>query len=1615
MAIQGSYFENRINDKESVQTISPQPAQPSAGSINSDQVARNLRSAIGRAETEFYTKQAQRPAISYIPQVTAEFILGKSLPNWGLDTKENIKDIGRGLHAQLSGVSNEEYEAMTRTQQVTSDLLSGPRLAWRAAKGTARFVASLPKNIAKAPVYLASSAFNLTGRGLNKLTGTDIWDYPDKQTFPVLGEVRTAGLSYDEGRDLGMNPFFAAVKATGETASETLIALAPITDIFRTLTRPRNVVLKTTTGKSPLPLKGTATEVATKEGSILQVSSFKESKDILRIPIPNSVASQYKGNANNTFALLKPKGSGLAELSIVQQRQSLWNMGLDSARRVFGRKNVVPGEGGPLLKVRSEDIKYDPNFFNRSLSTGSALPVSSAQSTVGGIETAGQSAITQQALKYSSLDDFVQAQGTTIYRGSIKDGGSFSTSKSIADEFIKQRGGNLTEAVLSNNAKVANYFDFPSALYRGLDDYNIGALAASSKKSILDFMNQNLEKEYKAASAWAQENGFDAIKLPTEGEMRILNQGAVKTKEELATIWKQAQEGLTSSQDPSILQKALTAIETRGSLDATTASRVSTAQAFQFYSPNVEENLTFEDALARTESGNQVLFRKIGEDVDKQLGHTSQAFDATGVWTDGAENSVFNVIDKVNSYDELRYSTAIKGKIGKQKSVIPFMVEPGGADSLFITKINNITKADLRAKLDEFGLNYQTLVQDGKGVRAVIFDPGSGLSSNIAQLENHFKSDITKLQGRGEFMGSDVSREAGVAEFENIIRQYESAEGVTKYNPETFKVGEYSTTDKRLVDPFTRNRMARKDPNMIAQDKFQEPPSIMSKPLKGFEDKPITDKQANQVIGLAADLGLSEAVVQATAMTLTSKDNLYNLTQDELYRVSEIIRSFPTKELAKEPYDVSKFDSFFQLSRTWMSNVEILSENAGKIIPIDTEVRIPIETAIRLSRIFRDEWNQKFDEVLGGYTRNRHIEDRRLISSYVEGNKNSILQNEALSPQVKMELSRIGDWFIKYFQDSFKNKELGLTYSRWVGTYLPQIRKAGGINLLYKEKEIPAELTVFAQYERAGQLNVLEDDILVLAQIYNNAVAKVRFMKDPYEHAVKVIEAAPENIKHRTSDWLQEVMGRRDDLEKAFNKWGENLSKKTNGIVPKNISKQTLSLALSNMYAGALGLPRFMPIVRNLVGQAFVMPYAEFGPEYFRSFAKWVNKKGFAELKKRGFNVQSGVIYGSEVSETLGQGPIGKAVDYYKKLNQASMVSEGFPDLINRTATMGATLDRFENAYKLLEEGKIDYEGFLQEINFSGYSQTVRKKLDELLKKGTKDSVFQAKELAVKETIDALQFGYRKGSGAAFHHGLRGKALGQFTLFTWGYTTLLRDWVVRKQWDKLIRMLGMSANVKKSFEEELGIDASKWIGLGPVSVPISPMVRLGMLATEGAANAVGNMTSALNENYKEITRSLKLFLGVAGGMGKQRWEKLLSSVKEYEEGIPVYDPATGEKAFPLRAANGKLIRPISYGELLMYAMGFDTIEGVKQFDMLDQINKVENKKKLQEEEAMSAFVKGDFEKFNEIYVENSLYFNPADRLDSYQKGILQRVFERMDNNQKLKWYNIVAPIIYEQK
>ena len=151
--------------------------------------------------------------------------------------------------------------------------------------------------------------------------------------------------------------------------------------------------------------------------------------------------------------------------------------------------------------------------------------------------------LTLEASKYKSAEEFVKAQDV-VYRGGTTDGKYLSTSKNIAEDFAKQRGGSVSEFVISPEAKVISYSDFPNAKYKGINDYNVNTF--SQGKDLKTFQDTVLEADYIKAENWAKNNGYDVIKLPTEAEVRVINPKVLQTKSQLTDIWNKAQEALTS-------------------------------------------------------------------------------------------------------------------------------------------------------------------------------------------------------------------------------------------------------------------------------------------------------------------------------------------------------------------------------------------------------------------------------------------------------------------------------------------------------------------------------------------------------------------------------------------------------------------------------------------------------------------------------------------------------------------------------------------------------------------------------------------------------------------------------------------------------------------------------------------------------------------------------------------------------------------------------------------------------------------------------------------------------------------------------------------------------------
>ncbi len=151
-------------------------------------------------------------------------------------------------------------------------------------------------------------------------------------------------------------------------------------------------------------------------------------------------------------------------------------------------------------------------------------------------EVAFNRPLAKEAQKYSSLEEFLKAQQKVFRGGSSNEitekGLSVSTNENIAKTFALARKGTVGELYISPNAKIVDIYDIPTlSKDKAVFDYNKANPPLGDK----GFMSA--ESKYQIAAKWAKDNGYDAVKLPTEGEIRVVNPEVLKTKSQLTDFY----------------------------------------------------------------------------------------------------------------------------------------------------------------------------------------------------------------------------------------------------------------------------------------------------------------------------------------------------------------------------------------------------------------------------------------------------------------------------------------------------------------------------------------------------------------------------------------------------------------------------------------------------------------------------------------------------------------------------------------------------------------------------------------------------------------------------------------------------------------------------------------------------------------------------------------------------------------------------------------------------------------------------------------------------------------------------------------------------------------------
>jgi hypothetical protein len=904
-----------------------------------------------------------------------------------------------------------------------------------------------------------------------------------------------------------------------------------------------------------------------------------------------------------------------------------------------------------------------------------------------------------------------------------------------------------------------------------------------------------------------------------------------------------------------------------------------------FVSPQVKTGLNFDQAIQELNSPGHLQAKQLFDNIDQQIGINIKSEDAAGDWGDGSENTF--ILDGENiSKDDLLYSGSLKSTYQKQKQFIWFKENATGADELFRINTSGINNKIIKDVFDKNGLKYKTMGND----KTLIFNKSGDyfdseimekLSKAADELGIDKTQNIVYYKGEGDFVGSylegEQARQDAIENHYNpIIKNYEKNYG-KKYveggsGAQARIPGEPGGKQVGIDNGGKAPAKATKEVGPTIS------PSVMQKPIRGFEDALVTDKQVKQIFRIQEDRGINNDNLQIIAKVISGKNNLNDLTQAEAYQLSESIRAI-NNDFPNADFNKLFNPSWVHPARNWMWPAE--KKGLG---PIYSKVYLPIEAGFRASRAFFDGWNQKFNDIYGKYSDPKYQEERRMVNAYIEGDKGAIINNKTLDATAKTDLIKIANWAKDYLESVLKSGKVGVKYSSIVN-YTAHIRKTGTVKAFFKGEGLPTEMKPFFEFMRKGQLNPLEDDSLILLQIYNKALGRKLFLSEPYKDAMSVVEKLPPNLKIAAKDYIQEKLGYREDWEEDLQKFNTVLGKSMNKWLGFDPVKKLTDIYLTNTYAAALGLPRVVPIVMNSL-QLLITGYPEIGSKYMNAGIDEFLRAGTKTAREKGMLIEQNLPFGEELSKQEGRGLGGKAIDAYLNLEKKLLAAYGSTDSITRQITVSAGEMRFKDNYNLLNSGKITYDQFEKNIDMAGMNPVLQNQIREKLQAGDTKSVNEAMDMATVDLVDRTMFPYRKGSESRAFYGSKGKFVFQFMQWPFEYYHTVKNWVINKQWEKVIRWVGVNETIRRTFRDNWGVSVGRYLYFGPLMGSVlSPAVKAMTNVVSMGNSAMANMDQDLNKNWSDLIRFFAITGGSATGLGVQNIKDFWRSIWRSIEGI----------------------------------------------------------------------------------------------------------------------------------
>lgn len=202
-------------------------------------------------------------------------------------------------------------------------------------------------------------------------------------------------------------------------------------------------------------------------------------------------------------------------------------------------------------------------------------------------------------------------------------------------------------------------------------------------------------------------------------------------------------------------------------------------------------NVPFGNAVAKASTGKNIAHAKLNDQIASKAGIQSTSATAIGDWPNGSEQSTVHTAQGASDPDKMRYLAAWHGLASQKKSVLVFHPAQGGPDSLYHINHPETDLGKLREQLNQFNLQYKTLVPGAKGTKVILFDPAKGSRNSIEQFATKNNLEVVENTGQGEILGHNgdwnsagalpKSRQA----YNNIIAQYEQNQNSSRTSNNT--------------------------------------------------------------------------------------------------------------------------------------------------------------------------------------------------------------------------------------------------------------------------------------------------------------------------------------------------------------------------------------------------------------------------------------------------------------------------------------------------------------------------------------------------------------------------------------------------------------------------------------------------------------------------------------------------------------------------------------------------------------------------------------------------------------------------------------------------------------